>query len=176
MSRKIIMSFSIVLAIITSLFVIFNFMLFPKKYKANVNFYAEKYNLETELVYAVIKTESNFKTTAKSPSGAMGLMQLMPSTAKWIAKELGVTYDENSLYDYDTNINFGCYYLRYLFDRFDYLDVVICAYNAGETVVKNWLNEDGKLIEDKISFFETKNYLKKVKSYYRVYGINEIGK
>ena len=73
------------------------------------------------------------------------------------------------MFDAETNIKYGCFYLRYLFDKFKDKRVVVCAYNAGETVVKNWLDEGGKIIEEKISFKETKNYLKKVEFFEKLY-------
>lgn len=175
MNKKIIVSFSIMFSVIVVFFVLFNFILYPKKFKNNVVFYSEKYDLEISLVYSIIKTESNFNKNAVSPSGAKGLMQLIPSTAKWIADKLNLDYFDEMLFDPEINIQFGCFYLNYLYQKFNNREVVICAYNAGETVIKNWIDENGNLIEDKISYAETKNYLKKVKNYYRIYSKSEIG-
>ena len=102
-------------------------------------------------------------------------MQIIPSTAKWIASELGLDYNQINLYDGETNINFGCFYLSYLKSKFNQLDLVICAYNAGETIVKSWTNERGELDEAKINYVETLNYYKKVMKYYSIYSKNEIG-
>lgn len=151
------------------MFCIFNFVLYPKKYNNFVTAYANNYNLPTALVYAVIKTESNFDNNAKSPAGAMGLMQLIPATAKWIAGKFTEIYEENKMYDPETNIKYGCFYLNYLYEKFKNFDVVICAYNAGEVAVKKWLDENGNLVEAKIDYKETKNYYLKVKGYYNVY-------
>ena len=175
MKKRLIIIFSIILVIVSVLFILFNVILYPKKYKNLVGFYSEKYDLDIALVYSIIRVESDFNEKAVSPSGAKGLMQIMPSTAKWIAKELGETYDENMLFDPNKNISFGCFYLQYLKQRFSDINAVICAYNAGETIVKNWLDENGNLIENKIAYTETKNYLKRVKGYYRVYSKNELG-
>lgn len=169
MKKSILILFAIVCALTLVLFVIFNFVIYPKKYKNHVLTYSKKFELEVALVYAVIKTESNFDSNAKSYAGAIGLMQIIPSTAKWIASEFEENFDEKQLYDPETNIKYGCFYLNYLKQKFSDLDAVICAYNAGETAVKSWLDENGKLIENKIKFEETKNYLKRVKKYYRIY-------
>ena len=150
------------------IFVVFNFLFYPNGYKHFVTAYSHEYGLNEALVYAIIKTESNFKSDVVSKSGAIGLMQLMPTTARWIASELHESFEKEQLKNPQTNIKYGCYYLNYLFKRFDNTDVVICAYNAGETVVSNWV-VDGKLDKSKISFEETKNYLKKVKYFFQIY-------
>ena len=168
MRRKIYLSFLVVCVIFFAIFIIFNFFLFPNRYKNYVVKYASEYKLDKALVYAVVKTESDFNNKAVSSSGAIGLMQLLPSTAKWIADSLGEVYERDSLFDENVNIKYGCFYLRYLFDRFKDMSIVICAYNAGETKVNDWI-ENGVLVENKIDYTETKNYLKKVKGYYKIY-------
>ncbi|MBR2391195.1 MAG: lytic transglycosylase domain-containing protein [Clostridia bacterium] len=152
----------------------FNFVLYPTKFKNIVVQNAKVYSLEPALVYAVIKAESNFDEKAKSNSNALGLMQLLPTTANWIAEELNVSFNESDLFDPEVNVRFGCFYLKYLYDRFGDTDVVVAAYNAGETKVKDWLGENGKLNVEKIDYPETRNYLKKVKGYYQIYKNNEL--
>ena len=152
----------------------FNFVLYPTKFKNIVVQNAKVYSLEPALVYAVIKAESNFDEKAKSNSNALGLMQLLPTTANWIAEELNVSFNESDLFDPEVNVRFGCFYLRYLYDRFGDTDVVVAAYNAGETKVKDWLGENGKLNVEKIDYPETRNYLKKVKGFYQIYKNNEL--
>ena len=168
MKRKIYISFLIVCVIFFVLFLGVEFLLYPTRFKNKVVEASKRYDLEPELVYAVIKAESNFDTSAVSSSGAVGLMQLIPTTARWIAEEVDGFYDYNELFNGDKNIEYGCFYLRYLFDKFDNVDVVICAYNAGETKVRDWL-KDGELVKESIDYEETKNYLKNVKGYYRIY-------
>ena len=169
MKRKVFVGFAIICVIFLFGLILFNYMFFPKKYKNYVYAFSDKYRLERALVFAIIKTESNFDKNAVSKSGAVGLMQIMPSTAAWIASELEHEFNADSLLDPETNIMFGCFYLRYLFDKFEYQDVVIAAYNAGEGNVLEWLDDDGMLVQDKIEFVETKNYLKKVKKYHNFY-------
>lgn len=130
--------------------------------------YSKEYELEPALIYSVIKAESDFDKIAVSPSGALGLMQLLPTTAKWIAEELGEYYEPNFLFNEDVNIKYGCFYLNYLYDKFGDMDTVICAYNAGETKVRDWL-DDGRVNPEKIDYLETKEYLKRVKNFYIIY-------
>lgn len=168
MKRKIIVIFLASLVILFFVVVSIHLLIYPKKYKNLVNSFSEKYDLEPALVYAIIKQESNFDKGAVSRSGALGLMQILPSTAKWIAGELDLLYSDDMMFDQKYNIEFGCFYLRYLFDKFDDMEIVICAYNAGEGKVLEWI-EDERINETLIDYSETKTYLKKVKSYYNIY-------
>ena len=175
MRKKCLIIFSVVCFFCACVFVLFNFVVFPRKYKNYVVAYAEKYDLDISLVYAVIKAESDFDRNAVSKTGARGLMQIIKPTAEWIAEELEIddfSYDD--MFIPETNIRFGCFYLNYLFSKFDDVQVVICAYNAGEGVVKDWLNDDGILDESKISYAETKKYLSRVIGFIKVYQIHEI--
>ncbi|MBQ8424954.1 MAG: lytic transglycosylase domain-containing protein [Clostridia bacterium] len=174
MKKTIYLTFFASIMCVIILFIIFNFVIYPTKHKNYVLEYSKKYNLDRSLIYAIIKTESNFDKNAVSLSNAKGLMQIIPSTAKWIAEELGENYSEEMLFDVETNIKFGCFYLNYLFDKFKNTDVVICAYNAGETAVRNWLDSNGNIVLEKVSYSETKNYYKKVKSYHKVYKNKQI--
>ncbi len=161
--------FSIIALLTIVLFVIFNFFIFKRNYTYFVKKYSAEYFLEEEFVYAIIKAESDFDERAVSKSGAMGLMQIIPSTAKWIASELNETYSKENMFSSEINIKYGCFYLNYLFSKFNNIDVVICAYNAGETVVRDWLDQDGELIENKISYPETRTYYSRVKTFYEGY-------
>ena len=168
MKKTIIVIFSICIVILFFVALIFNLLICPKKYKNFVSAYAEEYDLDFALVYSVIKVESDFNHKAVSKSGAVGLMQIMPSTGKWIAKELQVEFDNETLFIPENNIRFGCFYLKYLFDKFGDLNAVACAYNAGESKVLDWI-EDGKLKKEKIDYQETKIYLEKINYYYKIY-------
>lgn len=158
MKKAIFYIFGAIVFLVVFCFVLFNFVIYPTKDEEFVAKYAREYDIEEPLVYAIIKNESNFDPYAKSSSGALGLMQIMPRTGQWIASELGVEYYSDLLYDEETNIRFGCFYLNYLFSKFDSIDVVICAYNAGEVAVRNWLDENGNLIEEKIDYAQTATY------------------
>lgn len=169
MKKKILILFFSLSAVSVLLFVIFNFFVQKKDYQQLVEKYSAEYGLEKELVLAVIKAESDFNEKAVSKSGALGLMQIIPRTAKWIATEFNELYEKQKMFEPETNIKYGCFYLNYLFNKFERQDVVICAYNAGEGVVRDWLDENGNLIKEKISYDETRNYLKKVSEYYEIY-------
>lgn len=129
--------------------------------------YIAKYSFENELdpclVMAVIKVESNFVPEAQSDY-AYGLMQLTEETADWNAKNMGlINYDYT---DPETNIQIGCYYLKYLIDRYGVIDTALAAYNGGMSNVGKWLDdkncsEDGKNLKY-IPFTETRNYVVKV--------------
>lgn len=173
--KKIIYAIFLLACFLTAVcFVVFNFVFYPTKFENIVVKNAREYSLEPALVYAVIKTESNFDEKAKSKSNALGLMQILPTTANWIAKELNIQFEESDLFVPEVNVRFGCFYLKYLYDKFGDSDVVVAAYNAGETKVKDWLDENGKLDVKKIDYPETKNYLKKVKGCYQIYKNNEL--
>ena len=137
---------------------------FPLSHKEIVFEYADFYGLDRALVFAVIKTESSFDLNAISKAGAVGLMQITPTTAKYIAQKLGAKqYD---LTDPRTNVNFGCYYINYLILRFNDTDTALIAYNAGEGNVALWLENpdystDGKRLTT-IPFIETREYIKKI--------------
>ena len=151
----------------------FNFILYPIKYKKEISVYSEFYGVNKVLVASVICVESSFNENAKSKKGALGLMQLMPTTAKWLCEKKGEEYDEEKLLTADYNIKLGTYYLKYLIDKFDNQDNAILAYNAGEGVVNGWLKNgticlDGKTIEQ-IPYPETSAYLTKVKRAMNVY-------
>lgn len=103
--------------------------------------YSDQYDLDPKLVTAVVETESNFNPEAKSSVGALGLMQIMPETGEEIAKNFEQDYSEEDLYDPETNIKFGTYYLRYLFDYYGSMDYAILAYNGGLGNVDLWIKE-----------------------------------
>ena len=106
---------------------------FPKKYQQIIKTYSKEFNLPASLVASIIKAESNFKEDAMSDAGAIGLMQIMPSTAKWICK------NDLDLKNPMHNIKIGCMYLNYLKTQFLDLNAILAAYNAGPNKVKIWL-------------------------------------
>ena len=138
--------------------------MYPQEYSDYVELYAEKYNVPTEIVYSVIHTESGFDHTAKSSAGAIGLIQITPDTYDWL---LYVRKEERhgELTEPRVNIDFGTYFLSYLYKKFGDYDTVFAAYNAGMNRVSLWLederySQDGRLI--RIPYTETENYVKKV--------------
>ena len=144
--------------------------MYPLEYEDIIVAKAEKYNLDPYLVCAMIKTESGFDETAVSPVGAQGLMQIMPETADWIAEKLEMTsYD---IFDPETNIEFGCWYLSFLQEKFSSQNTIIAAYNAGHGKVAEWLegehSADGENLDD-IPYEETEKYVGKVARAYEKY-------
>ena len=143
----------------------------PEEYAPFAEKYSAEYGVPENLIYAVMKTESGFDSSAISSKGAIGLMQLMPSTFEWLSKDiLREHLSSGMLYDPETNIKYGTYYLSRLYNRFGDWDTALAAYNGGEGNVSEWLADtrysaDGKkLIIDNIpdEFSETENYVKRV--------------
>lgn len=140
----------------------------PLEYKEIIEKYATEYNIPEYIVLSVINTESSFEPEAMSGAGAMGLMQMMPETFKWLtsSEHLDENLAVSSIYDPEVSIRYGCYYLRYLFQKFYNWDTVFAAYNGGEGNVAKWLANpeysDGKGNLTHIPFKETRNYVKKV--------------
>lgn len=151
---------------------IFSFILwfYPARYESVIAAYSRENGLSPALVAAVANTESGFDPAARSNRGAVGIMQIMPSTAKWTAEYLmGESYaGDGRLADPDYNIRLGTRYLRYLFDRFGDETAALAAYNAGETAVKGWIL-GGALTAENIPYRETRRYIRKVARAKRVY-------
>ncbi len=152
-------------------------LIYKKEYSEYVEKYAESYNVDENLVYAVIKAESNFNSDAKSNKDAIGLMQLVESTAKDVSKKVDIqlTDDElkEKLLEPEININLGTKYLSILIDRYQNIEVAITAYNAGIGTVDNWIEKgvikvDGSDIEN-IPYKETNNYVRKILRDYKIY-------
>lgn len=155
-------------AFITSVIIVYcsiTFVAFPLKYRGEIEAAGAEFGVDPVLVASVIKTESRFRAGAVSPRGAVGLMQVMPSTAEFVAEK----YDlgEFDLYNPHDNIRIGTCYLRYLFDRFGDTRTVLAAYNAGPGNVARWA-VDGRV--ETTPFPETNKYVEKVldaRGYYR---------
>jgi len=139
---------------------------FQLKYVDLIRQYSEEYDLEPSFVAGVICVESRFREDAVSRVGARGLMQIMPATGEEIAEDLGVPFHVEDLFDPETSIRFGCYYLRQQMDRFDQNPAVaLAAYNAGPNKAALWLSEYGLDSKGRIAYIpyeETKNYVNRV--------------
>lgn len=139
----------------------------PAKYQGFVSEYSEEFGVPENLIYAVMKTESGFNAAAESSAGAIGLMQIMPDTYLWLRDKLGEKFVAGVLYEPNTNIKYGTYYLSLLYDIYGNWDTALAAYNAGPGNVDKWLEDpqyagDEKNVLKDIPFKETKNYIKKV--------------
>ena len=138
------------------------FFWFDLQYDGYITQCCNEQKVSKSLVYAIVKAESNFDTKALSNKGAVGLMQIMPDTALFVAQKQKVTnFDLTNPKD---NLLLGICYIAYLQQKFDSQKDVVCAYNAGENKVKQW-KEKGQ----DIPFKETKNYLKKVERNIKIF-------
>ena len=131
---------------------------YPLKYESIVRGHARNYRLDPDLLAAVIYQESKFRANVKSSSGAIGLMQLLPDTAKGIAIHTGGSrFRVSDLYNPEINIRYGAWYLRHLLDKYGDERTALAAYNAGQENVDEW-RRDGR----GIVFSETQHYVKRV--------------
>ncbi len=148
---------------------------FPAPFQNEVTFAASEHSLAPSLVYGVIRRESIFSEDARSPAGALGLMQLMPTTAMNTADQLGLPKPQRrDLLSGDYNIELGTGYLRQLLDGFDeHLVLAVAAYNAGPHRVLDWVPENQTLAADAwidtIPFYETRRYLRAVLAFNTIY-------
>lgn len=149
--------------------------IYKKEYSEHVEKFAIENGLNPYFVYSVIKTESNFVKNAESNVGARGLMQLMPDAFDWVkfkskdSKEL--TFD--SMYEPRYNIEYGCFLLGFLYERYGDERLALAAYHGGMTQVDNWLSDknlssDGKTL-DVIPSNATAHYINKVMKNYSSY-------
>ena len=143
------------------------------EYAEYVKKYANEYNVDEYLIYAIIKAESNFESNAESHRGAKGLMQLMYSTAEDISKRIGIELNEDNILEPDININLGTKYISMLIQKYNNINLALAAYNAGSGNVDGWiekgtLKSDGSDIEN-VPFTETNNYVRKILRDYEIY-------
>lgn len=150
----------------------------PLRYEELIEEKAGKYNLSPAFVAAIVLNESSFRPDAESSVGARGLMQLMEDTAGWIYEKMGGTgaYSFDSMYDAETNVEYGCWYLNFLSERFRGDPVLVAAsFHAGQGEVQNWLNDsrysqDGLTIElENMIDGPTKQYATRVLNDYAAY-------
>ena len=140
---------------------------YPTPYRELVQDYAGQLGLDEAWVYGLVRQESRFVHTARSTAGASGLMQLMPSTARWVAKRLGLSGHHGTLTSTaDSNIVLGTYYLREMMDSLDNQMVLASAgYNAGPRRAREWIASralEGAVYIETIPFSETREYVKRV--------------
>jgi soluble lytic murein transglycosylase len=139
---------------------------FPTPHRAELLREAQASGIDAAYVYGLIRQESRFVMDARSHVGASGLMQVMPATAKWTAKKVGLPYSPERLNDRDFNLRIGTSYLKLVLDRFDGAQALAAAaYNAGPGRPARW--RDGPVIDaaiwaENIPFNETRDYVRKV--------------
>lgn len=181
--RRLIKFLTILITILLIYFMLFKILkidkmvmkkMYPLKYSEYIEKYAKEYDIDPYLVYAIIKVESNFKTDAKSSSNAIGLMQIMESTAIETANKMDLNLTEKDLFEPELNIKIGVSYFTNLLDKYnDNYNLAIIAYNAGIGNIDKWIEEgtikeDGTDIEN-VPFKETNNYVRKILRDYDIY-------
>jgi len=138
---------------------------YPLRYSEYVRVHARQHHLDPALLAAVIYQESKFSSSAKSSSGAIGLMQLTPTTAEGIAiRTVGSAFHTSDLYDPDINIRYGSWYLDNLFKKYRSERLVLAAYNAGQGNVDDW-----RAHGEPVQFAETRAYIKRVERLKKIY-------
>lgn len=138
---------------------------YPLRYEQIVRTHARNYRLDPALLAAVIYQESKFHAGVESSSGAIGLMQLLPDTAKGIATHTGGSkFVVADLYDPELNVRYGSWYLRHLLDKYHDERTALAAYNAGQKNVDGWLRAGGE-----IRFAETRSYVSRVEKLKGIY-------
>lgn len=149
---------------------------YPIEYPEYVTYYADKYDIDPLMLYAFIRTESNFNPRADSDAGARGLMQITEVTFDWIKSKIAPTEDLTfeDLYDPETNIRFGSYFVSYCLLRYqDDLATAAAAYHSGWGTVDDLLSQaeysaDGKTL-DHYPYPQMRLYVKKITSSYQRY-------
>jgi soluble lytic murein transglycosylase len=132
---------------------------YPLRYEHIVRGHAENYRLDPALVAAVIYQESKFDPDARSDSGAIGLMQLLPETAEGIATRTGGSrFEVNDLYDPELNVRYGSWYLRNLLDKYGNEEDALAAYNGGQGNVDRG-----------VLYPETRHYVDRVRELRAIY-------
>lgn len=147
---------------------------YPMRYEAEIRQAAAEFSLDPAYVASVALAESSFDAEAVSSVGAIGLMQIMPSTGEWIAGKLDEAFDAQRLYEPSVNLRYGCWYLRFLLDRYDGdMRTASTAYHQGQGRVDEWLqdpeySEDGKTLSV-ISSSVTDTYVNRIMENYAHY-------
>ena len=179
-NKKILVCGLIILILIVFLIVFKNKIqriFYPKLHEEFVSMYSDEYGVDENLVFAVIKAESNFQEDAVSHKDALGLMQIMKETAEDVARKYNIEIDfnnsEREILNAQNNIKIGTKYLAVLLEKYKNIEVAVAAYNAGIGTVDNWIEKgiiksDGSDIEN-IPYKETNNYVRKILRNYKIY-------
>lgn len=157
---------------------------YPAPYRDVVSGRTRQAGLDEAWVYGLMRQESRFASDARSVAGAQGLMQLMPATARYVARRMGLSgYNRRHATSVDINVNLGTYHLRELLDNLDNQPMLACAaYNAGLSRAREWRADrplEGAIYVESIPFTETRDYVRKVMSntthYARLFGQPAVG-
>ncbi|MEG1820048.1 MAG: lytic transglycosylase domain-containing protein [Oscillospiraceae bacterium] len=148
-------------------------VMYPQKNLTLIEKYADEYDVDDALVYAVIKTESGYNPQAESDAGALGLTQITPETFRWLQTKTGEKLEDKALLESETSIKYGCVFLGMLLDEFGDTKTAIAAYHAGRGSVHKWLlnkeySIDGKSL-DIIPSKDTAHYVSKVTKSINIY-------
>lgn len=149
-------------------------LIYPYPFRDIVLKASNKFKLDHNLIFAIMREESRFDRFAVSPAGAIGVMQLMPYTAIKEAKQLGIKYkNDTDLFEPKINILLGSFHLKKLIEEFGNIPMAVAAYNAGDKAVNQWLESNNycdidEFIED-IPYAETKAYVQRVLTSYAEY-------
>ena len=147
---------------------------YPMTYAPEIRAAATEFSLDPAYVASVALAESSFDAEAVSSAGAIGLMQIMPSTGEWIAGKLDDAFDVQRLYEPSVNLRYGCWYLRFLLDRYDGdMRTASTAYHQGQGRVDEWLqdpeySQDGRTLTA-ISSAVTDTYVSRIMESYEHY-------
>lgn len=169
---------SVIFVVFLSLVFVFKSALkfvYPLKYTEIVEQASNRYNVEKELIYAIIKCESGFDENAKSHAGACGLMQITPETFEWLKNNSKKSLSEigTNIHDPGVNIICGTVFISLLLKKYNNEIFALSAYNAGMNAVDRWIKESGNSNDvgnlDFIPYPETKEYVGKVERAKRIY-------
>jgi soluble lytic murein transglycosylase len=171
--RTLVLSFAVLVAVVAGFaFYVFRTnppwyerIRYPLRYSQFVRVHADEHGLDPALVAAVIYQESKFRSSVVSSSGAIGLMQLTPATARGIAIRTGGSkFSTQDLYNPEINIRYGAWYLDNLFKKYGNEELVLAAYNAGQGNVDRW-----RAHHQGIEFPETRAYIRRVEKLESIY-------
>lgn len=148
---------------------------FPTPYNHQVQLAHQLTQVDKTWIYAIIRQESSMNPRAVSRARAKGLMQLIPSTARRMARDLGLSLKGSSIFDPSINTQLGANYLSQMYQRFGNLALASAAYNAGPGRIEQWRNnglDDMPIWIEKIPFNETRKYVKHIIEYQQVYAMH----
>ncbi|MBS0338030.1 MAG: lytic transglycosylase domain-containing protein [Proteobacteria bacterium] len=126
---------------------------------------SQAFGVEEAWLYGLTRQESRFIANARSSAGAQGLMQLMPTTARWVARKIGLTISPSRVIEVDTNVTLGARYVKLVLDDLGHPVMASAAYNAGPGRARRWRDVkplEGAIYAESIPFNETRDYVKKV--------------